>query len=120
MEGEVMSPSQCAAMHFIESYRIRRDALERYKADFYPPLSVVLVSNPSFKGYGIVMPSSGSCAADDLRVLVESGNIWHYSLETIVHREQRVTSWPTWIRKAVLRDKLVNLQRKPQEGQPSA
>ena len=82
---------------YIENYREHRDRLREAIDREYPFGAVVKVDHGNFHGIGIVTRTS-DCPLDCLPVLVESGNVWYYELETIEYRIPNVYSWPRWIR----------------------
>lgn len=81
----------------VNRYRNARADLSKWVADHYPLRSVVLVDNPRYAGMGIVADDNG-CPNDKLPVLLSSGNVWWYELETIVERVSSPHRWPVWIR----------------------
>lgn len=88
-----------------------RQWLREYANDQFPTGSVVVVVNPRFRGSGIVA-SYENCPADHLAVMVESGNVWFYHLDTIVVRETRPKRWPNWIRVYKINQKRAELAKR--------
>tara|TARA_R110002049_G_scaffold59417_1_gene160660 strand:+ start:2861 stop:3286 length:426 start_codon:yes stop_codon:yes gene_type:complete len=78
-------------------YRALKRAIESELDRVFPFECVVRVSNPSFHGVGIVARND-ACPAHKLPVLVESGNVWFYEIETIDERLTRPRDWPVWVR----------------------
>lgn len=77
-------------------YRETGRLLERDREQLFPRGCVVRVEHNRFTGLGLVAYSE-DCPLDQLPVLLESGNIWWYELETC----QRVRDpglWSIWIR----------------------
>lgn len=100
----------------VAEYRRLNTWLLDYRQSQCPPGSVVLVHHPRFRGYGIVAHGCDG-SPDYLPVLLESGNVWFYELETVVMRERMVSRWPRWIRTLQLRRKLSQVSK---EGRSDA
>lgn len=79
------------------NFRRSLKELISHKRDVFAVPCVVYVESGTFKGHGIVWKEHDEELADNLFVLVESGNTWAYPVEDC-RREDDKTKWPTWIK----------------------
>ncbi len=85
--------------------------LRDYADHHFPAGCVVKVHNSRYSGYGIVSRME-NCPPTHLAVMVESGNVWFYHLDTIVVRETRPNRWPNWIRVYKINQKKAELAKR--------
>lgn len=80
----------------VKDWRVVSARIEDFKRTNFPHGTPVYCTAPSFKGHGISMGKSDGARPDQLPVLLENGNTWHYPIEEI-HRLKLRSECPRWI-----------------------